>query len=389
MKKIIPFKNPDKMSAKNCENEIGFILCTNIINVSVMNTWQIHSIIPKIYTNYSDIAFYSKRKYMIAYQKVQHGMKISVIFQIKIGINYDLAKYSQEYAQKYINVMFIATVAQAMIQDKITVDVHETMKKYIFAGADIYTENNWAINICKSYKKNNIFNMIFMWKKIKGETLQRLNSHENIKKKICKMSHVSRNFQRNSQRNLPIKKRKSFEWTILTDKDIINVNVENTKNSAEKLSCQDIHILENNILNVPNLSTLSDIPKLPIVEKNTNYSVNLTSLEKSTIVSEHARYCKSCVLRHFLNTFETIKKRDEQAEQTKFYNFCKINNKSLVSIIIHNINNPKKISDIMAINYYPINEIEIALKYIQILKNSGKSVKKIHEIVKEHTDILK
>ncbi len=159
-----------EQNGEHYENEkIGFTLYSNTINIYMMNKWQFYKVSPEIYTNYGDIAFYPERKYMIAYRQEQDGINILVLFQMKIGINYDLTRYKQEYTQKYIDCMFIHTVAQAVRHNRTTVGVYETVKKYVLAGANIYTENSWAINTCKTYKKNNIINMIFMYKNIMGK----------------------------------------------------------------------------------------------------------------------------------------------------------------------------------------------------------------------------
>jgi hypothetical protein len=125
--------------------KIGFILNSYNINVYRMNKWNFHSNNNiKIYDNFGDVAFQCKRKYMIAYYKVNSdnsdrdplaykntcniplingkrkrghdifngGIYINILFQIKC-MNYDMTKYKQKYIQKYrYHVLY--TVSQVL-----------------------------------------------------------------------------------------------------------------------------------------------------------------------------------------------------------------------------------------------------------------------------------
>jgi hypothetical protein len=389
-------------NSENEQKQIGFTLYSNTINIYMMNKWQFYKVSPEIYTNYGDIAFYPKRKYMIAYRREQDGINVLVLFQMKIGINYDLTRYPPEYSQKYIDCMFMHTVAQAVRHNRSTVGVYETVKKYVLAGANIYTENSWAINTCKAYKKNNIINMIFMYKNIIGKktvlTRERkpwrprfvAYNHENPSEKSIELIEkkvpvkILPKKEEKNEKEIPLEKEKDnlFEWTIITDEDIISGDIPDY-DDCEKFNEKPRDNPEKGFLEVPPIEKIVEtLGKEETSEKEENpenHCINFTSVEKYNTVDSHAKNCNFCVLKHFAKTFKMMK------EQSEFYEYCRANDEPLVNIIHDNINDPKKISDIMAINYYPINEVEMALEYIQKAKIP---MREIYEIVKEYTMIL-
>jgi hypothetical protein len=398
--------------------KIGFILNSNNINVYRMNKWNFHANNNiKIYDNFGDIAFQCKRKYMIVYYKMEKeenprtnytfvntcntlkrkreqeifdnlgkGIYVNILFQIRC-MNYDMTKYKQKYIQKYIDTMFLYTISQAVKYTRN--NMRESLRKYIYNGADIYAENNWAFSTCAKYDKLGIIDMINQYKDnlkknkkiVKDfplfERLGKFGKGNTFKTRVQKLEESFNTFNdpetEKEKEKRPIKKAR-FELG----------EPELNKNSEEKLENEGfIEIPEEIPKEIPKITdseTRKDISenipqKIPIPriikpkkELCGKFHLNETCIgvspKNDKTNDDHYKRCNHCMVQHYNNALK------DMVNRAKFYASCKYYSKPLINVIQENLNNPRKISYFLAINYYPLEQVDAVIDYLTKTNNT-------------------
>lgn len=401
------------MTKEKKDKKIGFILNSYNINVYRMNKWNFHNNNNiKIYDNFGDIAFQCKRKYMIVYYKVNSdnsdrdplsykntcniplingkrkreyntGIYINILFQIKC-MNYDMTKYKQKYIQKYIDTMFLYTVSQGVKYTRN--NMCDSLRKYIYNGADIYTENNWAFSTCAKYDKFTIITLINQYKNNLKKNSGIVDDYPLSKKRvICGFESRVRELEKgekgNEKKEKPPIKKARFE---LGDPERENTERENIENEKGFIEIPDItesipekitESIPEKISDIPkNIVPLNKVGKIPI-EKIARPKKELCGkfyIEQKCIgispkndktIYDHYKRCDHCVIQHYNNALK------EMTNTAKFYAACKYYSKPLINVIQENLNNPRKIAYFLAINYYPLEQIDSAIEYLTQTNN--------------------